>query len=169
MAISILALKLKPNQKSPLLTSLYLAGSSESYFCSPAHFHTPPPLAFFNPVTLLPGVIWSRRANGGKRVEIDMKGGKEKLHLQKKERKKKEKIEVAAILRFTLPTSTLKLRLRKKIQLVLKYGRLSDVWVAGTMWGHGVARTVCFESCCPGKFNVFLLYQRCEINPRNMY
>jgi hypothetical protein len=66
-------------------------------------------------------------------VEIDMKGGKEKLHLQKKERKKKEKIEVAAILRFTLPTSTLKLRLRKKIQLVLKYGRLSDVWVAGTM------------------------------------
>lgn len=43
-----------------------------------------------------------------------MKGGREKLHLQKKEKRKGEKIEVAAILRFTLPASTLELGLRKK-------------------------------------------------------
>lgn len=48
-------------------------------------------------------------------MEIEMKGGREKLHPQKKEKKgRKEKIEVAAILRFTLPASTLELGLRKK-------------------------------------------------------
>lgn len=48
-------------------------------------------------------------------MEIEMKGGREKLHLQKKEKKGKGgKIEVAAILRFTLPASTLELGLTKK-------------------------------------------------------
>jgi hypothetical protein len=53
--------------------------------------------------------------NRGECVEIEMTGSREKLHLQKKEKKgRNEKIEVAAILRFTLPTSTLELGLRKK-------------------------------------------------------
>ena len=59
--------KIKTQPKVTPLNSLYPVGSSESYFFPPTHFHTPHPHPppFIELLTLLPGVIWPRRANWG--------------------------------------------------------------------------------------------------------
>ena len=129
--------KIKTQPKVTPLNSLYPVGSSESYFFPPTNFHTPTPHPSSSSWLFFRASFGREERTGGERVEIEMKGGREKLHLQKKDKKwGMEGIEVAAILRFTLPTSTLDLKLmaEKKLESILLYPycarRLGHFWPA---------------------------------------